>query len=565
MTTWRGLAAWAVGLVLANVGLFVWLSAGRPDPAAGDIVTVWRQGARVGREVTRRNPLEALASEAAVPGTTRVLEHVSSQGRVLSLGRRLFGWSFVAGRDGVRATLDGRDAFLTPDDLRQAGLYRTLGVDADGVLDHLARALGVSADQLWRDGRFRRFTVTRTVFASAAPQGAAGGPVVRDATPTGARLTEAIKEAAGHLARRSLPDGRFAESADAASGTPRPELSWSVHAEVVRFITAASEHFDDVQIQIVAQRAGSVMRTDGTRACGAQTCIGDGERVEIQPSALALLAYCELAPGRVGRTFRELIAPLAAFLRTQQRRDGGFAAGYDRARGQPTNDERGDFDADAVLALARAHRITHDPADLDAAVRGLAHLVSRPAFFGARDTLTETGARICEAADELSTKAPLPRALAFCLDWTETGAYLQVDGRGPVPELAGGFARTFPAWMPDLRVTADRAEGGTAVLAAALRAGQGYHSLVPLGQRVTRAFELLLRAQLPGASPHLLRDPAAVAGGFATTATDLDARLDATAAAGSAMLRYLRLLEARGLPAPPSHRARSKDSPAAAR
>ena len=25
MTVWRGLAAWAVGLALANVGLFVWL------------------------------------------------------------------------------------------------------------------------------------------------------------------------------------------------------------------------------------------------------------------------------------------------------------------------------------------------------------------------------------------------------------------------------------------------------------------------------------------------------------------------------------------------------------
>src|SRR5205814_1921527 len=74
VNAWRGLAAWAVGLVLANVGLFVWLSPGRPDAAAGlDIVTAWRQGARVGREVTRQNPREALTAEAG-PGTTRAIE-----------------------------------------------------------------------------------------------------------------------------------------------------------------------------------------------------------------------------------------------------------------------------------------------------------------------------------------------------------------------------------------------------------------------------------------------------------------------------------------------------------
>jgi hypothetical protein len=472
-----------------------------------------------------------------------VLEHVASEGRVLSLGRRLFGWSFVAGRDGVRATLDGRDAFLTPDDLVAARLYRPLGVDADGVLERLSRELGASADQLWQSGRFRRFTVTRTVLASSAPD-ATATPAVRDTTPTGARLTAAIREAARLITRCVRPDGRFADS-------------WSVHADAARFIAEVGEHFNDVQVQIVAQRAGWALRNDATRSCGAQACIGDGESVDTDRSALALLAYAELATDRVGGTFRQPTAALAAFLRAQQRPGGGFAAGYDRARQRPTADERADVDADAVLALARAHRITRDPADLEAASRGLAHLVGRPAFFGVRDTLSEIGARVCEAADDLAPKAAMPTAaLDFCLDWAESGAILQLDARGPVPELAGGFARTLPAWMPDLPATARRAAGGTAVVAAALRAGRSFRGLVPIGQRVTRAFELLVREQLPGAEPYLLSDPMAVAGGFAASPIDREPRLDATAAAGSAMLRYLRLLEARGLPAPAPRRAR---------
>jgi len=544
VTAWRGLAAWALALVLANVGLFVYLS---PRPAGEDVVTAWRQGNRVGREVNGHEPRQALAAEAAVPGTTRVLEHVASEGHVLSLARRLFGWSFVAGRDGVRATLDGRDAFLTPDDLVAARLYRPLGVDVDGVLERLARDLGASADQLWRNGRFRRFTVTRTVLASSAPD-AKPAPAVRDTTPTGARLTVAIREAAHLVARCLRPDDRFADS-------------WSAHADAERFIAEVAEHFNDVELQIVAQRGGWAMRNHATRTCGALTCIGDGDRVDTDASARALLAYAELATDRVGGTFRPPVAALATFLRAQQRPEGGFAAGYDPARQRPTTDERADVDTDAVLALARAHRITRDPVDLEAASRGLAHLVRRPGFFGVRDTFGETGARVCEAADELAAKAANPAALDFCLDWAESGTILQLDARGPLPELAGGSARTFPAWMPDLTATARRAAGGTAVLAAALRGGRSFRGLVPIGQRVTRALELLVREQLPGAEPYLLPDHAAVVGGYAATPIDRDPRLDATAAVGSAMLRYLRLLEARGLPTPTPRRARNKPDP----
>jgi hypothetical protein len=552
-------AAGALALGLGNLGLYLWLAPSSAPPAgAADVVSAWRQGARVARAAAAAgDPRAALGAAATAPGTTVVLERVVAERRVLALGRRLFGWSFVSGRDGVRATLDGRDARLTPDDLRQAGLYGTFGVDADGVLDRLGRELGSDGDAVWKRARFRRFTVARSVLAAipaagGAPSSAAGPPIA-----TGLRLTQAIKDAAHHLGRRVLPDGRFAESLDVATGAARPvAYDWRPHAEAVRFLAAVGEHFDDLEIGFAAQRGGWSLRDGALGRCGDAPCAGDGDRGDTGASSLVLLAFDALAGGRAGVSFHDPIVGLGAFLRAQQRPDGGFAPSYDRARQQPVGRERGDDDAAAVLALARAGSRTRDPADLAAAVRGLAHLVARPGGAGVRDALS-ADPRLCEAVAELPADATPPGALEFCLAWAARGALLQLDAQAPVPELAGGFPAGV-GWMPDLRATALRTDGATATLAAALRAGRSTRSLTAIGQRVTAGLELLLREQLPGARPYLLRDPAAVAGGFPVTPVDTETRLDTTAAAGDAMLRYLELLESRGMPRPPSRRLHNK-------
>jgi hypothetical protein len=110
--------------------------------------------------------------------------------------------------------------------------------------------------------------------------------------------------------------------------------------------------------------------------------------------------------------------------------------------------------------------------------------------------------------------------------------------------------------MPDLRTTADRTEASTAALAIGLGAGRSFRSLTPLGARVTRGLEFMLRTQLPGTRPYLVGDPVAAAGGFPASPVETAPRIEVSAAAGSAMLRYLELLERRGVPAASTRRPR---------
>jgi hypothetical protein len=563
----RGLAIYGLALLGANLALLAWLSgdAGPVAPEVSEIVSAWREGALVARKVGGSEPRAALASELTMPGTTLVLERVIRESRVLTVARRLFGLSLVSGRDGVRATLDGQDAYLTPDDLLRARLYRrTVGVDPEGVLERLARALGCSPEQLWKRGRFRRFAVARTVLASSVT-GAESAPARQEAAVTGPRLMAAAREAARYLARRLLDDGRLADDDAAAdpihlpihlaAGPASTGYDWTAHGAAALFLAESGARLDDQDLRSAARRAGWYLQRRATLRCGDAACVGAGDRVDTAASALALLAYHQLSLERVGATFRGSIGDLSAFLRAQQRSNGGFFASYDRARRRPGDEERPDTDAAAVLALARAQRITKSPADLDAARRGLHHLIARPGLLGVRDYL-DADHRICEAMDELWDRAPDAAALDFCLQWTSWGTLVQLDRRGPVAELAGGLRNSL-GWMPDLLFTAARTEGAIATLATAVRAGRKAESLRALDVRMASGLDLLLREQLPGARGYLSRDPAAGDGGFTRSPVDPEARVDATAAAGSAVLRCLEVIDPRGRPS--RRKAKPKD------
>ena len=650
----RALAAYVVALGLADLGLAAWLRLGGPSGAGdgGDVLSVWRDGRRVARRVEASAAggslgalgSGALAAEGAVPGTTVVRERIVGGGRVLTLGRRLFGFSFVAGRDGLRAALDGAVALLTPDDLLAAGLYRRVGIDPDGALERLAGELGCTADRLWTDGRFRRFAVAREVLSSvhaaspavrapadgerpgaagdttptvvgdvnwvaakpggpappaaparSAPVPAAPGPsapasgpsapasgpsapapagsgpaaeadarLAADMRPTGPRLALAVRQASAFLMRRLGEDGRFAAAeGDGGSGEPAAPAGydWTSHAAATALLAEADGVLDELPVRIAAQRAGLAMRAAAFVRCGGEACIAGGDRAETRAAAEAALAFGALGAARVGASFREPARELAAFLRGQQRADGGFWSAYDRARGAPDGDERADVDALAALALARAHRLTRAPADLAAAARALGRLARRPGGLGARAPLA-VDPLFCAAADEVESQASgAPPALGatareLCLERAAAAAALEI-GPAPVAEFAGG-ERCTVGWMPDVAATAARASASTAALAMGLRAGQSARSLTPVGARVTRALALLLRAQLPGARPYLQRDPAGAAGGFPATAARTEPRIDATVAAGAAMLGYLELLESRAQPTGPAGGRRAR-------
>ena len=152
-------------------------------------------------------------------------------------------------------------------------------------------------------------------------------------------------------------------------------------------------------------------------SCGGVPCVGDDPVVSLGSSALALIAFTEVVQSHLDESYRTHVVGLSQFLRRQQRPDGTFIHYYDRWKSLPIDRQSLYYSSEATLALARAYPITKDPTDLDAAVRGLRHLVG-PAwsFFGNRYYFGEEH-WTCQAMAALWPHAPDPQALDFCLRW----------------------------------------------------------------------------------------------------------------------------------------------------
>jgi hypothetical protein len=267
-------------------------------------------------------------------------------------------------------------------------------------------------------------------------------------------------------------------------------------------------------------------------------CVGEERVVSLGSSALALLAFAEIVDRELDASYRPVVSQLAHFLRSQQRSDGEFMHEYDRVAGHP-NDVHGlYYSSEATLALARAYRITKDPADLDAARRGLQNLVG-PAwsFFGDKYYFGEEH-WTCQAMAVLWDVAPDPKALDFCLRWQAFGRVLQ-QHEGDSYFDADGAIGVGPVITPRLTPVASRGEAAVATLDIATRTGQGRVELAELDLQLRRAFALLVRHQFRPGPHHLFKDPAAVYGAMPGSEVDWELRIDFAQHAGSAMIRWL--------------------------
>jgi hypothetical protein len=267
-------------------------------------------------------------------------------------------------------------------------------------------------------------------------------------------------------------------------------------------------------------------------------CVGTDEVVDIGSSALALVAIVEVARSGLDGSYGPVIGELTRFLRSQQRADGEFMHHFDRTTNQPIDDQLLYYSGEATLALARAYAITRDPADLDAARRGLAHLVG-PAwhFFGDRYYFGEEH-WTCQALADLWPHAPDAAALDFCERWHAYGRRMMF-GPGETPYDADGAFGVSPLITPRLTPVASRCEAGIATLDAALRANAPPSEIDPLVAQLRRSLALLLRQQLRPGAAHLFADPAAVRGAMPGSQVDWQLRIDYAQHAGSAMIRWL--------------------------
>jgi hypothetical protein len=554
--------ALATGIVCVAVHRAYGLDVDEAHPRAV-VGSVWYDGKLLAREViaaaTDERILRAApdgeaqltSAMAAHPGATLVRENVVAEGAVATWSEAALALSFVSGHDGIAVTLANRTAYLTPDDLLARQLYDkgvaiesvqlTAGLDMPLALAALADQLGTTVRDLLDHGTLRRIRVVRR--ASAAGAGVTADALTHDA------VRDAAFAAGRYLARSVDADGRFRYLVDAPTNRTLPGYDWPRHAGATYFLAQVASRSGDTQVAWAALRAAGWLRDHAMVRCGEHRCIGDTNVVDVGSTALSLLAFVEVARSGLDAGYSLVIPGLTDFLRAQQRPDGEFMHLYDRAARAPIDTQLLYYSGEAAFALSRAHSLLHDPADLDAATRALAHLTSHAwTFFGGRYYWGEEH-WTCQAMDDLWDRAPSPAALQFCLDWQAFNRKLQYGPGETVFDAEGAYG-VGPLVTPRLTPVGSRAESGIATLEAAQRAGRPPAELADLDRQMRRSLALLVRHQLRKDRCYLCADPAAIDGGMPGSEVDWQIRIDYAQHSGSAMLRWLDLGARQGPPHP---------------
>jgi len=537
------LAATAMACLIVHHALSLDVDEAHPRAV---VASVWRGGQRVARAVLANADAPDATIDAALaePGATLVIELVVGEGPVPTWPDVALALSFVPGRDGLVARLGGRTAYATPDDLLAAQAYDhglaipsiqlTMGLDLPLALAKVADDLGVPARELADHGTLRRVRVVRVAPAASPTR------VLRPESLTDVDVRDGAVAMARYLARGVDDGGRFRYLVDAPTNRTRPGYDWPRHAGATYFLAQAAALTGDGDLGYATLRAAALLRDRATAPCGAHRCIGDDAIVDVGSTALAVLAFVEIARTKLDEGYALALPELTAFLRGQQRADGELMHLYDRPGRRPIDVQLLYFSGEAAFALSRAHALSGDPRDLEAATRILAHLVG-PAwtFLGSRYYQGEEH-WTCQAMDDLWDRAPSAAALDFCLAWQGYGRALMY-GPGETPYDADGAYGVGPVLTPHLTPAGSRTEAGLATLEAATRAGRPTEELQRLERQMRRSLALLLRHQLRGSSPsaHLFVDPGAVDGAMPGSEVDWQLRIDYDQHAGSALLRWL--------------------------
>ena len=547
----RLLVAWVLATAVACVVVHraFTLDVDEAHPRAV-VASVWRAGRVVARAVVAQVGEHAVSIDAAMGegGATLVYERVVAEGPVVVWPEAMLSLSFVPGLDGLSATYAGRTAYVTPDELLAMQAYdhgitipsmqMAAGLVMPLALAAATSALGVSSRDLVEHGTLRRIRVTRSVV---------GAPPARIVTADS--LDESDVRAAAvaigrYLARGVDHEGHFRYLVNAPTNQTLPGYDWPRHAGATYFVTQIAALTGDPDVGFAALRAGALLRDHALLRCGDARCIGeeDTDLVDVGSTALAVLAFVELARTHVDDGYALLVPQLTAFLRAQQRPDGELMHLYDRRAKRPVDIQLLYYTGEAALALSRAHTLLGDPRDLDAATRALVRLAG-PAwsFFGSRYYWGEEH-WTCQAMDDLwdhLSATVRDTALTFCLGWQAYGRKLMY-GPGDTPYDADGAYGVGPIVTPHLTPAGSRAEAGLATLDAATRAGRPAEELTVLDRQMRRSLAMLLRHQLPGRE-YLFVDPAAIEGAMPGSEVDWQLRIDYAQHTGSALVRWLDL------------------------
>lgn len=535
----------AYGLLVLAGSLWLWgrLSVDADaTPQAEKIVTFWAGGKRIERRVTADVP------ETCGQGCTVAVDEIVDEAPVLLQHPNVVKFSLVPGRDGLKASVDGKTAYATPDDLvlwgAAAGHSRfgaaniMLGINnIERAIATLAHELGVKPWELVERGELRRILLRRGPGDQRQPY---GSPVPLEEI-TAARVRRGVMGAARHLALHVHRNGDFDYSVNLVTGHAIRGRSWPRQAIAAWFLADVGAYSNDAMIKAAALRAARFLADRATNDCGDYRCVGHSGRVSLGSTATTILVYLAILEAGWDERFRAPMDDLLRFLLSQQRPDGELMHFYDRKNRRPIDRQTQYVNGQAALAFIKAYEFTKDPAHLDAGHAAIKYSTRVGwDFFGSRYFFGNEH-WTCQAVKELLVHRADPIALDFCLRFNEFSRQIQT------PE--GGY-NLNPIHVPRVTETGSRTEAAAATLAAATAAKLDPALLATLEEQVKRCVAYLLGYQFDPGPIHLMAKPHVIEGGMPGSKVDLQSRIDFAQHAGAGMLRYLKFLERRAKSSP---------------
>lgn len=512
-------------------------------PSGPIVASTFVRGRLVDHTVESGDFVGAIRRIANVPRDKKakvVLSVVLGEGPLTMGVPILSALSVVPLREGVVARLNGRQELLPPAEMRALDLYDgavatplpdlTFGTRIEGAVALLARRLSTDPETLMRDG-----TLVRFVSTTLTQEPEASDSVVPEV------LTRAATEGARFLLRHQQRDGRYTYVYDARTGKPRNDpYNMPRHAGTTYFLAQMAHMANMPEARDGAIRALQWTATRALRRCGDgdARCVESDGRVDVGSAALTAVAATELLKSGELPWVREVLTGLTAFLRSMQRPDGELMHVYDLVAHQPVDVQLLYYSGEAAFALLNAHRVTKDPRDLEAAKRLMAHLTGDGwSFFGSRYYFGEEH-WTCLAVGEAADRIDVSRGAEFCERWAQFNRAVQY-GADQTPWPIAGTYGVGPVLLPRLTPVASRTEAAISIYEMQRAKPQ---QQAALKKQIEAGLSALLRFRWAPGPSYLFFSPKAAFGGMTGSPSDTVARNDFVQHAGSAMIRWARVL-----------------------
>ncbi len=439
--------------------------------------------------------------------------------------------------EGLEAELDGKKAYLTPDDLIAEGYHQgavktplpdlSFGVDLDGLVSRLAKALHSNKEQLISRGQIRRF---RGLTIAEASYPSTDRILPQD-------LERAARQGAQFLLRHQHRRGPYTYIYNGQKNAPVPKSGYNLarHAGVTYFLAKVDRSIGMPQARAGALNALKWVKRYRLTQCGGadRLCVSYRGRANMGATALSALAAAELLKNGDVPWVRQLLAGFTGFIRSVQRPDGELMHDFDHRTNRPVDVQRMYYSGEAAFALLGAYNVLGDKRDLTTVSKLMAHLTGTGwNFFGSRYYYGEEH-WTCQAAGAAAPYIDVEEAYDFCRRWAAFNRKIQYGHTSPWP-IDGGYG-VGPLFSPRITPVASRTEALISIYDMAKRRGDDTRLV---RDQIERGLRFMMRYRWAQGPVHLLFDPKAAFGGIPGSPLGLTVRNDYVQHAGAAMIMW---------------------------